>query len=139
MKMKTLNKNHFVVLLKIIILVLFVGLIFLCTSLIKQYRQIQRLDYVQSARAAHSLSKVRGNGPVTINDVAQIQTWMTFDYVNHVFNLPPDYIKSKLNISDQRYPRLTIAQYSTQVGLNKVDVLLQLQGYIKEYLTNPAK
>ncbi|HYV33777.1 MAG TPA: hypothetical protein VE973_02925 [Candidatus Limnocylindria bacterium] len=38
----------------------------------------------------------------------QIRGWMTFRYINLVFHLPPEYLKNSLNISDARYPNLSI-------------------------------
>ncbi len=37
---------------------------------------------------------------------------MTFDYVNHLFTLPPQYLETTLGITDGRYPRLTIEEYA---------------------------
>ena len=41
-----------------------------------------------------------------------IEGWMTFDYIDHIFSFPPGYLKAALNISDSRYPRLTIDAYA---------------------------
>src|SRR4051812_12432281 len=40
----------------------------------------------------------------TAQDVQLIQPWMTFDYIDVVFNVPPDYLKTKLSITDPHYP-----------------------------------
>ena len=134
--MKHFNKQHLALVLKIIIVLLLVGLVFLTTSLIKQYRQIQHLDYIQAARANHSFSPVRGNTPITANDTAQIQTWMTFDYVNHLFNVPPNYLKTNLNIADTKYPRLTISQYAKKANVDKSILLGQVQQFVKLYFAS---
>lgn len=42
----------------------------------------------------------------------QIQGWMTFRYINLVFNLPPDYLKASLKISDPSYPSLTLNSWA---------------------------
>ena len=40
-------------------------------------------------------------GPLQATD---IQTWMTFNYLNKVFSLPPDYLMKKFNITDTAVP-----------------------------------
>lgn len=54
---------------------------------------------------------------------ASIAEWMTFDYLNNVFKMPPAYLKNALKITDSRYPRLTIGGYATT---NKIDPALTL-------------
>jgi hypothetical protein len=55
--------------------------------------------------------------------LADIQPWMTFDYLNHVFNLPPEYLRQSLNISDPAYPRLQIGHYTRE---KKIDTTVFL-------------
>lgn len=38
----------------------------------------------------------------------EIQSWMTFRYINLVFHLPADYLKTSLGITDPHYPNLSI-------------------------------
>lgn len=49
--------------------------------------------------------------------VDYIREWMTFDYINKVFNLPSDYLKNQLGITDARYPRITVLQAAA--GMHK--------------------
>jgi hypothetical protein len=129
------HKKHLALILKIIIVLLLVVLLCLLTSLVRQYRQIQHLDYIQTARSQHSLNAIHGNGPVNVKDTSQIQTWMTFDYVNHVFNISPDYLKKHLFITDTKYPRITISQYAKNVGIDKTIALQQVQQFVKLYVS----
>src|SRR5579872_7402624 len=100
------HPNHFY--LKIALAGAVVVLCVLVVLLVQQYEHIQQLDYVA---ARHSFWRsLHGSGTLTATDASSTQAWMTFDYVNRVFTLPPDYLRSTLNISDSRYPRLTIAQ-----------------------------
>jgi len=41
-------------------------------------------------------------------EVSNIRGWMTFDFLNKSFNLPPEYLKGKLNITEKKYPDITI-------------------------------
>jgi len=47
----------------------------------------------------------------TTSTVPLIAPWMTFSYLNQVFNLPPAYLRGALQIDDANYPRLTINHY----------------------------
>jgi len=62
---------------------------------------------------------------------------MTFDYLNHVFNLPPDYFKTALVIKDSHYPRLTITRYARKNKLDPAIFLKQVQTATQAALTPP--
>jgi hypothetical protein len=51
----------------------------------------------------------------SLADVDLIQRWMTFNYINKVFNLPADYLKINLGIIDKRYPNIIIGKYLDEV------------------------
>jgi hypothetical protein len=48
--------------------------------------------------------------PLTPVNADMIQGWMTFDYINKVFQLPADYLKTTFDIKETSYPRVTIAK-----------------------------
>jgi hypothetical protein len=64
--------------------------------------------------------------------VDSIRTWMTFDYINFIFKLPPDYLKNTLTISDPRYPNVRLDHYSKH---HNVDPVVFLQS-VKQAITN---
>ncbi len=70
--------------------------------------------------------------PVLISDIS---SWMTFDYINKVFNLPPAYLKEKLLVNDTRYPLLTLRQYSRRTKISTNGFIINLQNAVKAYLT----
>ena len=41
-------------------------------------------------------------------NVDMIRDWMTFSYVNKVYNLPFDYLKTELSITNKKYPNMII-------------------------------
>lgn len=49
-----------------------------------------------------------------INQLVFIEPWMTFQYVNQIFELPEDYLFTELLIKDQRYPNLEIRRYAKE-------------------------
>ena len=86
------------------------------------------------ARASWA-ARLHMHQPLTVNDVGSIQTWMTFDYINHIFSLPPQYIQSSLSITDTRYPRMTLAQYAGDIGASQTTVLAHVEQVVQVYLS----
>jgi len=75
----------------------------------------------------------------TLTNPAQIQSWMTFSYINTVFNLPAGYLVSTLKMQDARYPDLTIRQYARTHDLNEHDVTDTVEGSVSQYLQRATK
>ena len=69
-----------------------------------------------------------------IESPAQIQDWMTFSYVNHIFNLPVAYLSTSLSIQDTHYPDVIIGQYAKSKNLNNADFVKQVQSAVSQYL-----
>ena len=63
----------------------------------------------------------------------QIEDWMTFRYVNRVFNLPPDYLRENLSISSQYYPNIVIGTYALSHQLDSREFLSQIQQAVTDY------
>lgn len=64
----------------------------------------------------------------------EIKSWMTFRYVNLVFHLPEDYLKSSLNISDSHYPNLTIDSVAKQQNITSVLELSKTIAAVQKFL-----
>lgn len=60
---------------------------------------------------------------VGILSAANIQSWMTFNYLEKVFHLPPNYLREELKIRDQLYPRLSIKKFAKRNKLATSDVV----------------
>jgi hypothetical protein len=69
-----------------------------------------------------------------VNDLGVIQSWMTFDYINNVFALPPDYLKTSLKITSSRYPFLTIKHYARTQQMDVSSTMDLLRQNIANYL-----
>ena len=102
------------------------ALFFLCVLFVQEYRHIIWLDYV-TGRGSSLLNAIHAHGPATADDAALIQAWMTFDYVNHLFGLPPRYLQAGLSITDARYPHLTISRYAKDSGTSSAAFLTEVQ------------
>jgi hypothetical protein len=61
-----------------------------------------------------------------------VQAWMTFDYLNRVFALPPNYFQETLGITNPRYPEISIRQYAQDQNIPLPMFLTQVQQALSE-------
>ena len=116
------------------LLLVVVGIL-LCAVLVYKYSEISPGRVINRERVSRLSRNHIVLGP---NDVQMITSWMTFDYINHVFGLPPEYLKSATGMNDSQYPHLTLSRYARE---NKVapDVFTtQIQVTVKNYFTPPV-
>ncbi len=120
--------------LKIAIAVLAFFLIFLCAMFVREYRRLAILDY----RINYNLwfQSLHAREPATVADVPFIEPWMTFDYLNKIFSLPPPFLQTDLGITDPRYPRLTIARFAKdQHATSTGAVVSEVENSIRTYIS----
>jgi len=118
--------------LKIALCVAIVALLVMLVLFFQQYQHIQRLDYVSHQRQSF-LQSLRGGGPLTGAEAGSVQIWMTFEYIDRAFSLPPTYLQTDLDITDIRFPRMTVAEYEKDAGLSDADALSKVQAAISAY------
>jgi hypothetical protein len=63
----------------------------------------------------------------------QIRGWMTFRYINLVFNMPPAYLQSALNIKDSRYPNLSLDSLARQQKISSAELVGKTAGAVKSF------
>ena len=105
-------------------------------SFFVNYKQLKKAG---SFQYANHLLPQRGQTQSTSTQAVPLKAdsigeWMTFSYINQIFNLSPDYLSTALTIQDTRYPHLTISQYEKAKNLNDTDFLKQVQGSVGQYL-----
>ncbi|OGI15101.1 MAG: hypothetical protein A3E38_00560 [Candidatus Moranbacteria bacterium RIFCSPHIGHO2_12_FULL_54_9] len=100
-------------------------------SLIALFFIVQSLSSFYALRKtswrAHMLQQPR---TVTTED---IQGWMTFEYLNVVFKLPPEYLREALSIETAKYPRITLRRYAEQSRIDPPALIRSVQEAIAEY------
>ena len=128
--MHTLPKNHRLPLIALGIAIIII--VVLGVLLVQQYQNIRRLNYISMHRQSFFRS-LHGSGPLTVANASSTQSWMTFDYINRIFNLPPAYMQTTLGITNSRYPRLTIVGYAKDSGLSETAALTKVQAVISAY------
>ncbi|MGC9599218.1 MAG: hypothetical protein ABSE18_02420 [Minisyncoccia bacterium] len=111
------------------------GVIFLVLIVfaVMQYRALRRAQVI-NAREFFITSLIQRHGPLTANEAALIRPWMTFDYLNRIFNLPADYLKTQLSIADPHYPQLSLGGYARSGHLDPNVFLGQVETAVRAYL-----
>jgi hypothetical protein len=114
-----------------IVIVLAVALAVLVVFFVREYLLLRR---AQVMNARQSLEEVlKAHGPLNAGDTGIIQDWMTFDYLNRLFGLPADYLKTALSIADPHYPQLYIGGYARSAGVSEAAALANVQAAIRNY------
>ena len=118
--------------LLVILSVLVAILVFLLAWAARDYRRAQALEKAETARSA--LSNERLNGPLSKAEVGDIAGWMTFDYVNYLFALPPQYLKTAVPVNDSKYPGLSLNSFARHSNQNRAAVLQAVQAAVTAHL-----
>ena len=117
-----------------VIVILVLALAGLCLSF---WREYQRLSHVQTTNDQRlKFSSLIHARPATVSDIAYISPWMTFDYINLVFKLPPDFLKTQLSITDPLYPRLSINHASRDMKTVPAELTNSVKSEIQIYLND---
>ncbi|MDB5238122.1 MAG: hypothetical protein JWM46_392 [Candidatus Kaiserbacteria bacterium] len=113
-----------------------IGLTLLCLILLAASAYLFFNDALAMRRAGF-LSGPRGwhqaRTPETAPTATGIRAWMTFDFINDIFDLPPDYLKNTLSIRAAAYPKLTVAQAAKLEGIPQDEFLLKVQAATASY------
>lgn len=66
-------------------------------------------------------------------NVRMIAPWMTFNYLNIVFRLPPDYLQNTFSITDPRYPNIRLDYYIKHNNLDTQTFIQNIGQAITSY------
>ncbi|MEI6843045.1 MAG: hypothetical protein WCK48_00840 [bacterium] len=127
--MKSKNTLHIVQTILVVLLIVFAILFY---RLVKEYDHLRRVEVANSYREL--IANIKKNRSLTSGDVSVIQQWMTFDYVNRVFNLPPEYLKNSLTIIDPKYPKVVISKYAKNQKFDVGIFMTTLQNAVGDYI-----
>lgn len=125
---------------KVIILILVIAsslaLIISLVILVHDYRYMRRAGAFSSLR--HPRQLFFGRGAPDFAQRRQFETnlirdWMTFSFINHAYGLPSEYLQSQLNISDKKYPDVTINSWAKQSQQDAIKIIKGIQTLIRDY------
>lgn len=114
------------------LVILAVTLLLLVVFVVAQYESLRRAQLI-STREFHFSQLLERHAPIPVADANVVRAWMTFDYLNKLFALPPDYLKDNLQINDPQYPKLTISSYVKKNNLTQTTFLGEVEGAIENY------
>ena len=119
-------------------LLIFLGIVFtaLLFLMIIEIRRLNHSEFV-NAREMQVSNFLRSHGPLTVNNVDIVASWMTFDYINKLFALPPTYLETTLNISNSHYPQITLSGYAHSKGISQAFLMGKVESALHNYLTQP--
>jgi hypothetical protein len=115
--------------LKYAIIALGIVLIVLGIFFVREYHAAQR---------ARILDDIHHGVPLSASDVTIIRPWMTFDYINKIFNVSSSYLQTDLSISDPHYPRTSLSSYAEYSHTNITLLTNEVEGALNDYLMNSA-
>lgn len=113
-------------------------LLAMVTFFLLQNIKSARKDGVFADRASitERLLKSKQTQTTSVKDIESIDSWMTFQYINLIFNLPDDYLKKQLGIQEKKYPNIPIGKYVKNNKLDKMLFIKNLKEAVHAYLTN---
>jgi len=120
-------------------LIALLGIVFavLLFFLVRQY-EILRREAVVNARESWLANAFKNHPHLTASDTNVIRSWMTFDYLNKLFDLPPEYLQTELPVPDSAYPKLTISKFAKDTHQAASSTLQEVQNVIQQYLASPV-
>ena len=128
------RKNKKVLMMVIVFMILV--LLLLCGALVFGVRHVNR---VYPTTFSSFLAARRARGPLPMTEADLVRSWMTFDYINQLFGLPQNYLKSVLSISDTRYPKLSLSEFEESVSTTSATFLQNVREAISSYSTSTSQ
>jgi hypothetical protein len=110
-------------------------LVVLLIVLFLQYQALRRQQLIDTHQLRSTLF-LEHHAPLPTSDATIIRPWMTFDYLNKLFALSPNYLKTQLNISASSYPRLTISGYASAAHLDATTFLIEVEHAVRDYASS---
>ena len=98
-----------------------------------QYQALWRAQIIDMHELRTS-QMLQRHAPLPVSDAGSIRAWMTFDYINKLFALPTDYLKMQLQVTDTRYPRLTIGEWAENTHGDQAILLGEVENAVRVYM-----
>lgn len=116
------------------LLVLSAFFLFVCVLFIREYMLLRHSGVLRFHHPRFTPFQPSGSTSPAVTNVELIENWMTFDYINMSFQLPPQLLRDELHISDPAYPRLSIRRAAKESGVSRDAYLVQVKTIVQNYL-----
>ena len=123
--------------IKCTIAVLVVVLLVLSFLFVQNYLSLRRARIVNAHELWLSLV-LKDHGPLPASDIGIVRPWMTFDYVNKLFGISPNYLRADLGLTDPRYPKLSLSGYAKTNHLTIASFTVEVQGALQSYFMDAS-
>ena len=130
-------QKHFDAWVRVALVILLALLAVLCGLLLHQYKTLR--DQQILGGPIHWLTALHGATSTPMTDPNFIQSWMTYDYVDHIYDLPADYLRMTLHIADGHYPRVSIAESAEAQQMTIAAMTAEVRKAIGDYLVANGK
>lgn len=123
--------------LLVVLLIIFLALfMFVLRVFIRDYILLRHSGILHSRPPRSILlpQQMGSTSPLVIANVDLVENWMTFDYLNASFGLPPEILRDGLHITDPVYPRLSIRRAAKEANVSRDVYLEEVKNIIREYL-----
>lgn len=123
-----IKRNYKIIITSILIILSIIFSVILISS-IKRFQKLGELgaDHRINGQPTYRHHKAR---------ISDIRTWMTFNYINTIFKIDPNYLKNTLSINDPQYPNLRIDRYIKRNNVNPMQFQIKLGEAITNYIPN---
>lgn len=113
----------------------FIGLLFIVSALVlvRATLDIQRLRRAGAVPVRHGFFFHRNPAGSVSPNPSVIEGWMTFGYINKIFDLPRTYLSERLGIANTKYPNMQLARYAKEQGVAVDAFLGEVRRAVGEY------
>jgi len=118
------------------LIILCVLLLALIIFFVVQYRSLRR-QYFMNLHQFEISQLLEHHAPIAVSNADEIRSWMTFDYINKLFGLPPTYLQTNLKITDSHYPHTTIASYAKTENASATIMTTEVENAVRTYVAPP--
>jgi hypothetical protein len=123
-----------------VVITLVIAIVIYCGLLIGNIQSAKRAGVFNNrTNIAEILQKNKQTHLTSVEDVGLIDAWMTFEYINALFNIPASYLQESLDIQDSKYPKIPVGKYIKINRLNRSEYLLKVKKSVRNHVEASAQ
>src|SRR5689334_17073815 len=107
-----------------VVLMLLLGILSICLyTMVRNFEVSRQRGYFRALRGRQE----------TLGSSFAVEPWMTMRYINAVFKLSPEYLKTQLNIQDSRYPNISVSALAKEQKLSIAQMSIKISAALKSF------